>query len=80
MFQELGWEQHVAKLSATPIASRRINSDCHWLPAESAALRRICYTFLKEPVCQEGLVEASASVCVRASPTLHLQTGFLQIE
>ena len=25
-------------------------------------------------------MEASASVCVRASPTLHLQTGFLQIE
>ena len=76
MFQELGWERHVAKLSA----SRLINSNCHWLPAESAALRRFCYSFLKEPVGQEELVEASSSVCVRASPTLHLQTGFLQIE
>ena len=28
MFQELGWERHVVKLSA----SRPINSDCHWLP------------------------------------------------
>ena len=60
MFQELGWERHVAKLSA----SRLINSNCHWLPAESAALRRFCYSFLKEPVGQEELVEASASVSV----------------